>query len=409
VRACAAMTPPIANASSDARAIDASRPQKRAMACSYCNGVANDSRVAAMNPFSFVSPAILLILLHVASPLAAEAQTRIRVGTCARTLTAGVGSQFAVAAKMGYFTQEGLDVEVVPLTGSTDCVKFVATREFLITLPSMEPLAIARLQGVKIKNFYTAYQTPGYAIAVPAESPIQKLADLKGKTIGVTNMASAGLIIARALAAASGLNPDTDINLVVNLVVAGEGAQPAALLRNKQIDALSQFDTQYALIENAGVKLRILDKRLIERFPSNGFIALEESIQTRAKELAGFARAYAKGTVFTIANPEAAVRILYDVYPFTRPTGKDEATAVREDVHVLRARIPQLKLEPAGVRRWGETNEANLREYMDFLLKWGVLKQRVDAADLMTNELIGEINRFDPDAIAKTAREYKPR
>jgi len=56
---------------------------------------------------------------------------------------------------------------------------------------------------VKIKNFYTAYQTPGYAIAVPADSPIQKLSDLKGKTIGVTNMASAGVIIARALAAAS--------------------------------------------------------------------------------------------------------------------------------------------------------------------------------------------------------------
>jgi len=75
-------------------------------------------------------------------------------------------------------------------------------------------------------------------------------------------MASAGVVIARALAAASGLNPDTDISLVV----AGEGAQPAALLRTKQIDALSQFDTQYALIENVGLKLRILDKRLIERF-----------------------------------------------------------------------------------------------------------------------------------------------
>jgi len=34
---------------------------------------------------------------------------------------------------------------------------------------------------------------------------------------------------------------------------------------------------------------------------------------------------------------------------------------------------------------------ARLREYMDFLLKWGVLKQRVEAGDLMTNELIGEI------------------
>src|SRR5882762_3327981 len=256
--------------------------------------------------------ATLLLAFGLASAPAAQAQARNRVGTCARTLTAGVGSQFAVAFKMGWFAQEGLDVEVVPLTGSTDCVKFVATREFLMTLPSMEPLAIGRLQGVKIKNFYTAYQTPGYAIAVPADSPIQKLSDLKSKTIGVTNMASAGVIIARALAAASGLNPDADINLVV----AGEGAQPAALLRTKQIDALSQFDTQYALIENAGLKLRILDKRLIERFPSNGFIALEDTIQTRAKELTGFARAYAKGTIFTIANPEAAVRILYEVFPF---------------------------------------------------------------------------------------------
>ena len=332
---------------------------------------------------------IMPLAFLLASPLTAPAQTRIRVGTCARTLTAGgAGSQFAVAQKLGWFAQEGLDVEVVPLTGSTDCVKFVATREFLITLPSMEPLAIARQQGVRIKNFYTAYQTPGYAIAVPAESPIQKLSDLKGKTIGVTNMASAGVIIARALAATSGLNPDTDINLVV----AGEGAQPAALLRSKQIDALSQFDTQYALIENAGVKLRILDKRPIERFPSNGFIALEETIQTRARELIGFARAYAKGTVFTMANPEAAVRVLYDVFPFTRATGKDETTAVREGVYVLGARIP-----------------AHLREYMDFLLKWGVLKQRVEAGDLMTNELIGEINRFDADAIAKTAREYRLR
>ncbi len=145
-----------------------------------------------MNPFTGrVARATLVTLILLVVVPASQAQTRVRVGTCARTLTAGVGSQFAVASKMGWFAQEGLDVEVVPLTGSTDCVKFVATREFLMTLPSMEPLAIGRLQGVKIKNFYTAYQTPGYAIAVPADSPIQKLSDLKGKTIGVTNMASA--------------------------------------------------------------------------------------------------------------------------------------------------------------------------------------------------------------------------
>jgi hypothetical protein len=39
-----------------------------------------------------MSVAILLLAFQLASPLAAQAQTRIRVGTCARTLTAGVGA-----------------------------------------------------------------------------------------------------------------------------------------------------------------------------------------------------------------------------------------------------------------------------------------------------------------------------
>jgi hypothetical protein len=55
--------------------------------------------------------------------------------------------------------------------------------------------------------------------------------------------AVAGVIVARALAKQAGLDPDKDISIVV----ADESAQTAALLRSRQIDALSQFDTQYAL------------------------------------------------------------------------------------------------------------------------------------------------------------------
>jgi len=347
----------------------------------------------------FTAVALAALLL----PAAADAQTRLRVATCARTITTGVGAGFAVAIKMGWFKQEGVDVEVVPLPGSTDCVKNVATKELPVSLPSVEPLAIGRPQGIKAKLFYTAYETNGYGLAVAADSPIQKAADLKGKTIGVTNMASAGVIIARAQVAAAGLNPDSDITIVV----AGEGAQPAAMLKNKQVDALSQFDTQYALIENAGVKMRYLDRTLIERFPGNGFLALEETLKTRRKELVGLGRAYAKGTIFTLNNPEAAVRIVYEVFPQTKPTGKDEATAVREDVKVLEARLPHLRLEPAGVTKWGENSEVNYRDYVDFLLKWGVIKQKVESSDLITNELIGEINQLDAAKVAAEAKAYR--
>jgi NitT/TauT family transport system substrate-binding protein len=208
------------------------------------------------------------------------------------------------------------------------------------------------------------------------------------------------VIIARAQVAAAGLNPDTD----VTIVVAGEGAQPAAMIRTKQVDALSQFDTQYALIDNAGVKMRYLDRKAIERFPGNAFLALEETIKTRRNDLVGLARAYAKGTIFTLNNPEAAVRIVYEIFPQTKPTGKDEATAVRDDVKVLEARLPHFLLEPAGVTRWGESSEINYRDYVEFLLKWGVIKQRVDTPELITNELIDDINKLD---VAKTAAEAK--
>ena len=94
---------------------------------------------------------VILALVGLRSPLHASAQTaKLRVGICARTVSMGVGSPFAVAMKMGWFKQEGLDVEVVPLPGSTDCVKAVAAGQLLVTLPSVEPLAIVRPQGIKV-------------------------------------------------------------------------------------------------------------------------------------------------------------------------------------------------------------------------------------------------------------------
>jgi NitT/TauT family transport system substrate-binding protein len=333
----------------------------------------------------------------------AEAQTKVKIGWCSRTISSAA-APFAIAMKMGWLKQEGVDLELIPLPGSTDCVKNVATREVLAANASVEPLAIGRPQGIRAKTYYTAYQGNIYGIAVPADSPVQKIADLKGKTIGVISMSSAGVVVARALAATAGLDPDKDINIVV----AGEGAQPAAMLRGKQVDALSQYDTQYAMVDNAGMKLRLLDTKEIDRFPSNGLIALEDSVKTRRRELVGVARGYAKGTVFAIANPEAAVQIVYDVFPQTKPVGKDDATALREDTKILQARIQNWKLDKGGVKRWGENSEANYGAYVDFLLKWGVIKERVDAKDVVTNELIDEINRFDAAKIAAEAKAWKP-
>lgn len=349
--------------------------------------------------FVYIAASLLLASAAV-SP--ASAEETVRVGWCARTISSAA-APFAIATKMGWYKEAGIKVEVVPLPGSTDCVKNVATKELPYSLPSIEPLAIIRGQGVKAKNFYTAYQGNIYGIAVPADSPIKTFADLKGKKIGVTSMASAGVIVARALAAENGFNPDKD----VSIIVAGEAAQTAALLRSKQVDALSQFDTQYALTENAGAKLRMLDTSAIAKFPSNGFVALEETLKNKRAQAVALTQGYAKGTLFAITNPEAAIRILWEVYPQTKSTGKDEATALKDDVKTLEARARNWRLEAGGVSKWGENSEANYTAYIAFLVKNGVLKKSEPTDDLITNDLIADINKFDAAAVVKMAKEYK--
>ncbi len=334
---------------------------------------------------------------------AAQAQVEtLRVGWCARTLSSAA-APYAIATKMGWFEKSGVKIELVPLPGSGDCTKLVATGEIPFSLPSAEPVLVIRPQGADVKFFYTAYEGNIYGFAVPEASPLKTVADLKGKKIGVIGMASAGAIVARALVTDAGMDPVKD----VSIVVAGEGGQTAALLSTNQIDALSQFDTQYALVENAGVKLRYFEHPDIAKFPSNGFVALGETLKTKRKQAVALAKGYAMGTAFAMANPEAAVRILWEVYPQTKATGKDEATALRDDIATLNARAKSWAFEKVGGKRWGDNVVENYAAYTDWLLKNAVIKQKIPVTELLTNDLLDDINAFDTAAITAEAKAYK--
>ena len=342
----------------------------------------------------FLASAMMLLGAALPGITAAHAEYVMKLGFCAKTISSGA-APYAIAQKMGWFAEGGIKVELVPLPGSTDCVKTVATGDLEFSAPSIEPVAIIHLQGVRGKMFYTAYQGNVYGLAVPEASTVQKFEDLRGKRIGVISMASAGVPLVRALAINAGMNPDTDIRIVV----AGEGAQTAALLRSGQVDALSQFDTQYAMVELAGQKLRMLDaiNKEIASYPSNGFYALDKTLAKRHAEAVALARGYAKGTIFAMNNPEAAIRILWEAYPQTRSTGK-----VKGSMSVMRSLAT---LAYSGSRKsYGyEQLVAAVR-----ILKTGIVKQKVPATDLVTNEFIAEVNNFDPAEIAAKAKAYKP-
>ncbi len=142
-------------------------------------------------------------------------------------------------------------------------------------------------------------------------------------------------------------------------------------------------------------------------FPSNGFVALEENLKTKRAQAVALGRGYAMGTLFAMTNPEAAIHILWEVFPQTKATGKDEATAMKDDLATLKARIVNWKPEAGGVKKWGENSIENYNKYVDFLVTNGVLKDKIDAKELVTNDLIEEINSFDAADVVKQAKAYK--
>jgi NitT/TauT family transport system substrate-binding protein len=364
-----------------------------------------------MRPAAYrLARAVLIALPLVAAVLgnsaSVEADTPVRVGWCTKALTSAA-SPWAIAIKLGWIAEAGLNLSVIPTAGGSDCVKLVARRDYLLALSGIEPLATVREQGVDMKIIYTAYRSYVFGITVPADSPVKTVADLKGLKIGVNSMGSNGVMVSRAMVADAGLDPDRD----VKIVVIGEGAQAAVLLKNKQADAYSAFDTAYALVEIAGVPLRHLPNKYAPIFPSSGMYALQESITARRKELVELGRAFAKGQVFAIANPKAAVRIFWEVFPQARPTGVDEATALANEIKVLntRARTWKLDSDNRGVKRWGESVPENYQTYYDWLLLQKVIKQKVDVKDILTNDLIDDINNFDPEQIVAMAKAYKIR
>jgi len=46
-------------------------------------------------------------------------------------------------------------------------------------------------------------------------------------------------------------------------------------------------------------------------------------------------------------------------------------------------------------------------QYLDFLLKWGVTSAKVSAEELITNDLIDEIDNFDSNSVVAEAKVYR--
>ena len=302
---------------------------------------------------------------------------------------------FAVAEKLGYFKQEDIQVELQFPGGSSDVMQAVATNSVQIGGPTPEAVLAAVDKGQSVKMFYNWSREAVQSLAVLEESNIHSFADLGGKTIGVAAISSGAKLIAEAALRDAGVDPAK-----VTFIATGAGVAAADALKKGAVDALMLWDTEYAMMTQSGMKLRTMMPERFAQLFSTGFTASDKFIESNPKALEGFGRAWSKATVWATENPEAAVKMTWELYPQTKTADTDEF--LQQQVQIFKARNEKaLAGDPIGSKHMGSFDEGSVGTWASFAAEYGITTKKLNSDDLYTNKFVEPFNDFDVDAVRK--------
>lgn len=309
---------------------------------------------------------------------------------------------FVVAKYLGYYEQEGLDVDLLAVGGSNEVAIQISSGNAELGEASPAQALIGMQDGatapLDIRYFYDAGYRNIWSISVPADSPIQTIAELRGKKIGVTALGSAGTTYGRAYIRSAGLDPDKD----VSFIPIGAGAQAAAAIRQKLVDAIVFWDAANVRFELSGIALRSLKiDKWLQKLPDVSLLARNDTIRAKPKMLVGFARAIAKALDFTLANPEAAVLITWKTFPESKPKENDPDKRIQQGLKISQLRMAGWT-NPATNGKHGLFLEEDWKNLNRFLL----LKPPVPTSRMFTNEFIDAINAYDRQAVIHQAKTF---
>lgn len=313
-------------------------------------------------------------------------------------------SPFSVAKYMGYFKDEGLDVDLVAVGGSNEVALAVSSGSGDVGLasPGQALAGMQAPQALNLKYFFEANYRSIWTVTVKPDSPFKSVKDLKGKKIGIAAMGSAATNFGKALASEAGLNPATD----VTFIAVGSGAQAVGALNNDAVDALIFSSQETTKFEANGFKIRYLD--IGEGFaslPDVGLLARRETVADKAKMLTGIARAVAKGYVFSVANPAAAVKISWKLFPEAEPKNISPEQALKGGIMVNEKRM-EIWSSPKTKGVIGLFVDEDWKRLVDYMKANGILKEDIPLDRIYTNALIPEINNFDKDKVRAQAKAF---
>jgi len=186
-----------------------------------------------MNALRWLASVSLAFALGSAAALPAFAQTKLKIAEGSRSFTV---MPLYIAIDAGYFAEKGITVELVTMKGGPAAANALMSGDVDIAVSLAETPIKMKGQGKDLRVLTLVQDRNPCVLVVPAASPVTKLADLKGKKIGVTATGSLSDLVARAYIRAQGMQ-ESDFELIG----LGSGATVTVALERGQIDAAMTF------------------------------------------------------------------------------------------------------------------------------------------------------------------------
>ncbi|MCB1395636.1 MAG: ABC transporter substrate-binding protein [Rhodobacter sp.] len=358
---------------------------------------------------TFLAGTAGLALGSLAAPALAQSRQQVSLAFGVPSIGGSdLGFFSSIPKGFGLYEDEGLDVEIVLIGGASAASNLVYAGQADFSTHGGGGTISAVENGVPIKAFICQIVDNIFSLGVAADSPIQSIADLRGKTIGIASVGGTPDILAHAIVAQAGLDPNAD----VEYLAVGLGAPALDALQRGRIDAMLSFDTSFADFEILGQQMRYFRPAPL---PSIGFShvtnASLDTIENRPEVVTGMARALARSLVYmAAADPEELAKLHFSLYPESVPSGVERTEALRIDRMRFEARKQFMRFDQRVFQRTeplGSAAASDIELLRDLLGLSADANAPKPASDYFDASFVEAMNAIDFEADIARARAFR--
>jgi len=166
-----------------------------------------------------------------------------------------------IAERLGYFKDEGLDVEISDFAGGSKALQAVVGGSADVVSGAWENTIDQQPKGLHLQGFVKMGRYPAITVGVAKAraASYHSPKDLKGMKIGVTAPGSSTNRVVQHLMVTGGLKPDD-----ASFIGVGTSSGVIAAVKSGEIDAVSNIDPVITMMEKAGDIVVIADTRTEE-------------------------------------------------------------------------------------------------------------------------------------------------